>query len=54
MAADGVLGGVKVVDQSEPNLPVDAAIQQLERSSLAPIVENGVAVEKQHLKMKID
>jgi hypothetical protein len=35
-------------------LPTGKAVGQLRETKLNPIVENGVPVEKQHLRVKID
>jgi len=54
LSAEGRPKDVKVLDQSQPDLPTQRAVHQLNEMKFAPIVENGVAVEQQHLKIKID
>jgi hypothetical protein len=54
LKADGHPTDIKVADQSGPDLPVGKAVEQLKNTALSPVVENGVAVEKQHLHMKIE
>jgi len=54
LTADGHAKDIKLVEQSEPGLPVDKAAEQLKDTKLNPIVENGVAVEKEHLRMRIE
>jgi len=45
---------VKVVGQSDPDLPTGRAVEQIKHMHFAPIIENGVPVEKEHQLVKID
>ncbi len=54
LKADGHPTDIKVADQSGPDLPVGKAVEQLKNTALAPFVENGVAVEKQHLRLRVE
>jgi TonB family protein len=54
LATDGHPKDIKVAEQSEPGLPVAKAVKQLQDTKLSPVTENGVPVEKQHLRIKID
>jgi TonB family protein len=54
LPADGHPKDITVAGQSEPGLPTGKAVGQLRETTLNPIVENGVPVEKQHLRVKID
>jgi len=53
LSPEGRPKDVKVVGQSQPDLPTDKAVEQMKSMKFAPIFENGVAVEKQHLKIRI-
>ena len=53
LTPEGRTKDVRVVGQSEPDVPTDKAIEQMKSMKFAPIFENGVAVEKQHLKIRI-
>jgi TonB family protein len=53
LTTDGRPKDIKVAEQSEPGLPLGKAVEQLRETKLNPIVENGVPVEKQHLRIKI-
>jgi TonB family protein len=54
LTAEGRAKDIKVVGQSEPDLPLRKAVEQLEKMKFQPIMENGVAVETPHMKIKID
>jgi TonB family protein len=53
MTVDGRAKDITLVAQSQPDLPVYKAVHQLKEMKFDPIVQNGVAVEKQHVKIKI-
>lgn len=53
LMADGRTKDVKVTDQSEPDLPTKKAVEQLKEMKLQPIIENGVAVETPHMKIRV-
>jgi TonB family protein len=48
LEADGHTGGITVIDQSEPSLPVSKAIDQLKKTRFNPVIENGAPVGKAH------
>jgi len=53
LSAEGRPKDIKVSGQSQPDLPTDKAVEQMRKMKFAPIFENGVAVERQHLKIRI-
>jgi TonB family protein len=54
LTTDGHPKDIKIAEQSEPDLPIGKAVHQLSQTKFNPIVENGIPVEKQHLRVKID
>lgn len=54
LSANGRAKDIKVIDQSQPDLPTGKAVEQMRAMKFAPIIENGVAVEKQHMKIRVD
>jgi TonB family protein len=54
LKADGRPTDIKIAGESEPGLPTGKAVEQLKKTKLNPVIENGVPVDKQHMKMKID
>jgi TonB family protein len=50
---DGHAKDIKVVEQSQPDLPTRKAIEQMRNMKFTPILENGVPIEKEHVQVKI-
>jgi TonB family protein len=50
---EGLAKNIKVVDQSQPDLPTRKAVEQLRYMKFNPILENGVPVEREHVRVKI-
>jgi len=53
LMADGRTKDVKVIDQSEPDLPTKKAVEQLKEMKLQPVTQNGVPVEMPHMKIRV-